>query len=289
MDRRAFVKGCIAAAGVGAAAATGMGLAWPSVIVRPPPAPAVTYYGFHKVGGPAPRGSPLIPIAVNAAGQFEGKSDVLVEGSPVLDWYKFCGHAAAPGLTTSYNGDSVLRYFIAEDKLKQGVDIWYKDRLGDPIRPDDFQPGFGAGFVWRSEGQSGPNVLTGAIIRAPDEKTWTPESPMFRPSRFVPPGKEIREDEWEVIRKEFLVLNEKGRFIAVSTFCPHFCCIPGWKEAPKLAASVTDPVNGGSANERMFCTCHFSVYHPFQLAKYVFQPDTTTASADDAAGGGGGH
>lgn len=288
MDRRAFVKGCIAAAGVGAAAATGMGLAWPSVIVRKAPAAPVAYYGFHKVGGPAPRGSPLIPVRVNADGVFEGIHDAVgPDGQAVLDWYKYCGHAAAPGLTAAYNGDSVLRYFIAEDKLKQGVAVWYKDRLGEPIKPEHFEPGFGAGFVWRSEGQTGPNILTGAIIRAPTETAWTPEDAAFAPSRFVPPAKAIKDAEWEDVRTKFLALTEKGRFVAVSTFCPHFCCLPGWKEAPKLASSVADPVNGGTAAERMFCTCHFSVYHPFQLAKYVFQPEVV--SGESGSSGGGGH
>lgn len=288
MNRRAFVKGCIAAAGVGATAATGMSLAWPSTLVRPPLAAPLTYFGFHKVGGPAPRGSPLVPIELSAGGSIQGRPDLSgPDGQRVLDWYKYCGHAAAPGLTSAYSGDSILRYFIADDKLKQGVKVWYEDRLGEEIRPEHFKPGEGAGFIWRSEGQSGPNVLTGAVIRAPDDVAWTPESPSFKPSRFVPPAKPLKDEDWEMIRRDFLHLSDKGRFVAVSTFCPHFCCIPGWKEADKLASSVVDPINGGSAFDRMFCTCHFSVYHPFQLAKYVFQPEVTTASGDAGAAGGG--
>ncbi|MHB8585905.1 MAG: hypothetical protein ACYDDF_08750 [Thermoplasmatota archaeon] len=277
MDRRAFVKGCIAAAGVGAAAATGISFAAPVIIPRPPPGQTITYWGFHKVGGPAPRGVPLIPLKL-VGGSFHGNPTATGPGGvDILNWYKYCGHSEAKGLESNFPSNSQLTYFISDERLAQieaqGLTVWYKDLLGQPIKPGDFPgPAYGAGFIWRSEGQSGTSVLTGVIIRAPRETAWTPQDPAFTPPRYVPPAKPIKDADWPTIRDSFLYLGPEGRFVAASTFCTHFCCIPGWHEA-KFAQSIPDPTNGGVAWDRMFCTCHGSIYYPFQLAQYDFQPD----------------
>ncbi|HLE97000.1 MAG TPA: twin-arginine translocation signal domain-containing protein, partial [Candidatus Thermoplasmatota archaeon] len=139
MDRRSFVKAAVGVAAAGAATATGVAMTVPLAKPRPAAAKPVPYIGLHKVGGPAPRGTPLIPIFVNADGDFEGRpmlvdvpdtmrSDPASGEVDVLTWYKYCGHQEAPGLTKEWSGDSVLRYFIAEDKLKLGLSPWFKDR-----------------------------------------------------------------------------------------------------------------------------------------------------------------
>src|SRR5688572_8675680 len=141
MDRRTFVKTAVGLGIAGAAGATATALTVPLAKPRPAAAPPVAYFGLHKIGGPAPRGTPLIPIFVNADGNFEGKP--LLENVPaasflapkegkvdILEWYKYCGHQGAAGLSQDFaEGDSVLRYFIAEDKLKLGLSPWFKDRL----------------------------------------------------------------------------------------------------------------------------------------------------------------
>lgn len=284
MDRRTFVKTAVGIGIAGTAAATGAALTVPLAKPRPPAAPPVPYFGFHKIGGPAPRGTPLIPIFVNADGNFEGKP--VIDGVPassflapklgpeetfdgnvdVLEWYKYCGHQGAAGLKHDFPGDSVLRYFIAEDKLKLGLSPWFKDRLGQPIRPEHFtEPGLGASFVWRSEGQTGAGVLTGVILRWKKEGEGTDaDSYSLKPSKVFPPAKGIRnETDAEIVRTKMM---HEGEFAASSTFCPHFCCIPGYKEAEKLAASR-------DAADKVFCTCHFSIYNPRQIVAYTFSPE----------------
>lgn len=298
MDRRTFVKTAVGLGIAGAAGATATALTMPLAKPRPPAAPPVAYFGLHKIGGPAPRGTPLIPIFVNAKGDFEGRT--VVENVPansflapklgpeetwdgkvdILEWYKYCGHQGAAGLSQDFaEGDSVLRYFIAEDKLKLGLSPWFKDRLGEPIRPEHFtEPGLGASFVWRSEGQTGAGVLTGVILRWNAEGKGTPaDAYSFKPAKVFPPGKAIKgEADLELLRTQFLHADE---FAASSTFCPHFCCIPGYKEAEKLASSR-------DAADKVFCTCHFSIYNPREVVGYTFSPE---GEVSEKATGGGGH
>lgn len=258
MDRRSFVKTCVGVAGAGAIAASGLGMAAGLAIPRKAGGALIRYFGAHKVGGPAPRGVPYIPITVEN-GVFVGKvmEFETVGGEKItnLDWYKYCGHAGAPGLQPGFTQDNTLTYFIAEEKLK-AITPWYKDLLGQPIRPEHF-PGdsFGAGFMWRSKGQSGTNVLTGVIIKAPEKE-------ITQVSSTVAPAKPVKPEEFDFVRKEIHHEN----FIGVSTFCTHFCCIPGYKEAEGLARPR-------DAWDNMFCTCHNSNYNYRQPVAYTFSPE----------------
>lgn len=281
MDRRSFVKLCVGAAGVGAAAATGLGLAAGLAIPRKPGGALLRYYGAHRVAGPAPRGVPFIPITVEN-GVFVGKPTLTdPEGNQInaLDWYKYCGHAGAPGLQPGFTNDNTLTYFEKEDY--KTLTPWFKERFGNPIGPDDFPGnGFGAAFVWRSKGQAGSSILSGVIIKAhPDEIKYVTSA--------VSPAKPLAsEDEFRWVREN--VFHEN--FIAVSTFCTHFCCVPGYREAELLAR----PRN---AWDNMFCTCHNSNYNFRQPVAYTFSPEVVadpTAGGFDPlltrqGGGGGGH
>lgn len=281
MDRRSFVKTCVGVAGAGALAASGLGLAAGLAIPRKPGGAVLNYYGAHRVAGPAPRGVPYIPVTVEN-GVFVGKTSIPTpDGSGevnTLEWYKYCGHAGAPGLQPDFTEDNTLTYFIAEEKLKS-ITPWFKDLLGKPIRPEDFPgDGFGASFIWRSANQTGPNVLTGVLIKAPPRE-------IEMTTAVVPPAKALQGDEdFEYVRTN--VFHEN--FIGVSTFCTHFCCIPGYKEAEALAR----PRN---AWENMFCTCHNSNYNYRQPVRYSFSPEVVGA-ADEGGfdpllkrGGGGAH
>ena len=283
MNRRSFVKLCLGAAGAGAVAASGIGMAAGLAIPRKPGGALLRYFGAHRVAGPAPRGVPYIPITVEN-GVFVGKTTLpsMEEGGEpmnVLDWYKYCGHAGAPGLKQDFTNDNTLTYFEKEDY--RTLTPWFKDRFGQPIRPTDFPGnGFGAAFVWRSKGQGGANILSGVIIKAhPSEIEYVASA--------VSPAKPLKDQaEFDYVRKN--VFHEN--FIAVSTFCTHFCCVPGYREAEKLAR----PRN---AWDNMFCTCHNSNYNFRQPVAYTFSPETVadpTAGGFDPlltrqGGGGGGH
>jgi Rieske Fe-S protein len=293
MDRRAFVKGCIAAAGVGAAAAAGVSMAAPAIIPRPAPQPYVNYYGLHVVGGPAPRGIPLVPLKL-VDGVFFGNPAVNGPGGiNVLNWYNYCGHGTAPGLAPNFKSTNQMTYYISSDLLAQveaqGVSVWFKDLVGQPVKASDFKPGYGAGFIWRSENQTSENYLKGMIIRGPRETVFTPQDPLFEPPlgpngkpHYIKGAKAIPDPDWPTVRKDFLYIGPEGSFVAVNDICTHFCCVPGWKTAP-FSKSVADTINthrvsgediGGVAWDRMYCPCHGSVYDPWQLAYWAFQPDT---------------
>ena len=275
MDRRTFVKTCVGVAGAGAIAASGLSMA--AGLARPRPAGGILirYFGANRVSGPAPRGVPYIPIELKD-GQFVGK--VLpwkaVDGSDVtsLDWYKYCGHGGAPGLNPKYVDskwkNNELTYFVAEEKLKS-ITPWFKDLLGQPIKPEHFPAdNFGASFIWRSTNQTGPNVLTGVIMRVPKEgdalgtrHTLTPKAP----------GKAVTPGEYEDVKKTiFHVADDGTTFIALSTFCAHFCCIPGFKEAESLARPR-------DAWDNVFCTCHNSNYNFREPTAFTFSPETGAA------------
>ena len=279
MDRRSFVKACLGVAGAGTLAAAGVGTAVNLAQIRPASGGAQTYWGAHKVAGPAPRGIPFIPITVEN-GVFVGKPTITTAEGDVVDvlsWYKYCGHGGAPGLKADFTENNELTYFIAEEKLHL-ITPWFKDLLGKPVRPDDFPaPGFGASFIWRSDGQSGPNVLTGTIVK-------TAPGDIRLQTAAVPPAKPLKtEADFEWVRSE--IFHED--FVAASTFCTHFCCIPAYREAEQLAR----PRN---AWDKLFCTCHNSVYDHREPVTYSFAPETGGGDeggifdplASDAEGGG---
>jgi len=276
VNRRAFVKTCVGVAGAGALAASGLSMAAGLAIPRRAGGALIRYYGAHRVGGPAPRGVPLIPITVED-GKFVGKITVPTfdkdKGAAttdpnsvhhILDWYKYCGHAGAPGLKPDFTKDNTLTYFIADEKLKS-ITPWFKDLLGQPIKPKHFPAdNFGASFIWRSKGQTGPNVLTGVIMKA--EPEGKPLGPAYQTAPKAP-GKALKsKDEYDFVRKN--VHHEQ--FVALSTFCAHFCCIPGFKEAESLARPR-------DAWDNVFCTCHNSNYNFREPTAFTLSPETGAA------------
>ncbi|MHB8586550.1 MAG: hypothetical protein ACYDDF_12050 [Thermoplasmatota archaeon] len=277
MDRRTFVRGCIAAGGAAAAAAAGFAAFRSAVPARATTtSSAVTYYGLHKVGGPAPRGLPLVPIAIED-GMFVGQPEKTgPDGQGVLLWYDYCGAYGSLGLSADYRGDNILRFTappaVLAQHASQGIAPWYASRLGEPMRPEDFAPGAGAPFTWRQSGaQQGPQVLAGVLIRAPRETAWTPADREFAPPRYVPPAIPLSDADWSVVRSDYLSLGDTGRFVAAASACTHFCTRSGWEEA-LFAKSIPDPINGGSAWDCVFCPSHGSIFEPFQLARYSFTP-----------------
>lgn len=306
MDRRSFVKACVTTAGVGALAASGLGLAAGLAIPRKPGLPPVRYFGTHRVAGPAPRGLPYIPIEVKD-GVFVGKTTLAGRAGilgmetddeiNVLEWYKYCGHSGAPGLKPDFTDDNKLTY-LSKDEYEEKITPWFKAylppptkpgeqrELGQPIKTEHFAAdGFGAAFEWRSDGiPLGIGVLTGVIIRAP-------KSELTRVESTVPPAKPISQEEFDWVKREVFAEHEGNVYVAVSSFCTHFCCAPGYRELEKLARPR-------AAWDNLFCTCHNSNYNYREPVWFTFAPvvateaggfDPLLARGGGAGGSGGGH
>ena len=286
MDRRSFVKTCVGVAGAGALAASGLGMAAGLAIPRAPGEPPVRYFGAHRVGGPAPRGIPFIPITLNADGVFEGKTTIpTLDGSgevDVLEWYKYCGHSGAPGLKADFTNDNRLIY-LAKEEYEHIITPWFKPYLNQPVKAEHFPAdNFGAAFQWRSAGQGGANVLTGVIIRIA-------KSDVKLVSSTVPPAKPITQSEYEWLLKNVFVEHEGSLYAGISSFCTHFCCAPGYRESEKLARPR-------AAWDNIFCTCHNSNYNHREPVAFSFAPEVATESGGfdplltrGGASGAGGH
>lgn len=234
MDRRSFVKACAAAGGAVALGAAGIGVAKGLARTRSGAA-TFRYVGAHKVGGPAPRGVPYVPLAVEN-GVVVGRTSLRVGRAEwdTLRWLGFCGHENAKGLQPAYAGDDVLRYHLPGE-LGERIRPWYADKLGEPVVPSDFPgPGFGARFVWRGD-------LTGVVLMLDGEG-------LREPTERIPPAKPLADGE----RKALGSLGAKG-LVAASNVCTHFCCEAGWKEAEALARPR-------DAWDKLFCTCHNAVF-----------------------------
>lgn len=249
MDRRQFVKTAIGAATVGAIGATGAGIVVPLSTSGGLNVRRFPYLGARKIGGPAPQGIPLIPLRVTAEGYLEGVPELGDFGGKephTLEWYKYCSHEAAPGLEKGFTEDNVLRYFNNPVKIAaaegQGIPIWYKAFLNQKVHADQFaEVDQGAPFRWRSEGQEQNNIITGLVIRIQKDAVK---------------GK---------VYDQFIATYDDKAFIAFCSFCAHFCCVPGYKESEI-------PLKKGLF-EKIYCTCHDSVYDPRELKEYTFPPN----------------
>ena len=264
MKRRDFVKTTMKVAAGGAIVAS---LAPLAVSVNPiqKPLPRFPYVGARILPpGPAPQGIPLIPVRVNADGVLEGvpeNKESKVKHN--LDWYKYCSHEQAPGLNPGFTQDNRFRYFALKEKFAQakaqGFDLWYESLLDQEVRADHFKKvGDGAPFRWRSEGQIQNNIVTGIVIKVP-----------------------LGDLKGEIDVKEkglqgFVHDNKDGTgFLAVVSFCAHFCCVPGYLEnnSPKTKGQASDRGPVGVNNTVIYCSCHDSRYDFMDIRKYTFPPD----------------
>jgi Rieske Fe-S protein len=276
----------VTTAGVGALAASGLGMAAGLAIPRKPGLPPVRYFGTHRVAGPAPRGIPYIPITVQD-GVFVGRTSVpnYESGEPdinVLEWYKYCGHSGAPGLQPGFSEDNTLTY-LPKEEYDHLITPWFKAYLDQPVRLEHFPAdNFGAAFKWRSQDQGGSNVLTGIIARVP-------RSQMQLIASAVPPAKPISQAEFDWALENIFHVEGNSVYVGVSSFCTHFCCAPGYREAEKLARPR-------AAWDNIFCTCHNSNYNFREPVSFTFAPEVATESGGfdpllvrGGGGGSGGH
>jgi Rieske Fe-S protein len=256
IDRRTFVRRAVGTAAFGAVGASGLGLAFPLSTTAGIRIPRFPYFGAKIVGGPAPKGLPIIPVKVDADGNVTGDPSFAPEKTEsILEWYKYCSHDEAPGLKPGFTDDNKFYYFQNPDKIHlaeaQGIEVWYKNKLDRPLNIKDFDgPGKGAPFKWRSEGQFDNNIITGIAIRIDPEKLDDDQ-------------RKAVEAAEEFIGGSFI---DQG-IIAFCSFCAHFCCVPGYKESKEALN------RGNDVWEAMFCTCHGSVYDPLDLTEYQFPPN----------------
>lgn len=241
IDRRTFVRRAVGTAAFGAAGAVGLGTVAPLSTTIGIKIPRFPYFGAKIIGGPAPKGIPIIPVKVAENGNIEGIPSH-------LDWYKYCSHDEAPGLEDGFTDDNKLYYFQNQEKIhvaeQQGIDLWYKNKLDSPLKVSDFtEYGRGAPFKWRSQGQVDNNIVTGIAIKVRPEQV-----------------KGLAEAE-ELMGGPFIDQD----IIAFCSFCAHFCCVPGYKESKDADAR--------GFWETMFCTCHGSAYDPLDLEQYQFPPN----------------
>lgn len=246
VDRRTFVRRAAATAGLAALGASGMGMFRQVAVLEDMIVRQVDYVGVRVLAGsPAPRGLPLVPLAVNADGFVEGVPET--DGENHLDWYRYCGHESAPGLRPGGTSDNVLRYFLNEEKLITADDAqreawWYRDRIGEPVHVDEWSNrpyGTGAAVQWRSVGETGDDIVTALVLK-------------LDPDAFT--GK-VRDQ-----LPRFMDMDH--HLLGVSTYCTHLCCVPGWKE--DQAASRL------GFWDMIFCTCHNSRFDPRELETYTF-------------------
>ena len=266
VSRRSFVKGAmLVTAGVAAAGTVGA-VVNSSFITKQTPSKKVNYIGSTLVSGPAPQGIPILPLKLENG---------IVMGDPawappggkvsdptftsVLEWYKFCGRAARPGYRPDYNDSTAnkLQYFVLPEKLASaaagGIGLWFESLIGNDVRPEDFREvGYGAGVSWRSQGQSGLNIITAMVIRQ-NKKAFSYNAAAW-------PGG--ADDFRRAVDSTIVDLGDGTALVAYISTCKHFCCTPGWRESP-LAQTQ-------GFWSKMFCTCHFSVYDPVQFKADFF-------------------
>lgn len=249
IDRRTFVRRAVGTAAFGAAGAVGLGTVAPLSTTIGIRIPRFPYFGAKIIDGPAPKGIPIIPVKIDDDGNVTGDPSFAPEDTEsILEWYKYCSHDEAPGLEPGFTDDNKFYYFQNQEKIHvaeaQGIDLWYKNKLDKPMKVDDFtEYGRGAPFKWRSQNQVDNNIVTGIAIKV-------------RPDQV----KGLAEAE-ELIGGPFMDQD----IIAFCSFCAHFCCVPGYKEAKDAEAR--------GYWEQMFCTCHGSAYDPLDLSGYQFPPN----------------
>ena len=262
-SRRRFVRGV-----VGSAALAGIGTASATLIDTATEQPGfgggpTTYRGAQRVGGPAPRGLPQIPVRVDDDGHLHGVWPELreeeVDGRTVVVaemelgghtytslWYQYCGIQSAPGIVPDADTDNQLYYARSSNYDWQAEET----SGGDPLHISDFDDyedwaepigsaglGKAAQARWRSEGEAARDIIPVQVIR----------------STIIEEAAE--DDEW-------LQASTDEGFIAFLNQCTHFCCVPGWKtyrDAPQF-----------NAEDLIYCQCHQSVFDPFSIVTETY-------------------
>lgn len=268
-DRRRFVKGVVGAsaiAGIGSTGAAAVNTATPAVGSGGGITP---FMGIEQIGGPAPRGMPIIPVEIDEDGTIRGRwpevKEETVQGQTEYlaqeeiggityssQWFQYCGKQTSPALLPQADQDN---RFLASEQAQYE---WQSElEAGAPLKLSQFEDyqewgnGIGdagvgkpASATWRSDGLESANTLQVTVIRSPliEEKA---------------------QDD------EFLQAATQEGVFAYLNVCTHFCCVPGYK--------VSETAERVSDGNTIYCQCHASVYDPFTILEQSFlsfpQPD----------------
>lgn len=265
-SRRRFVKsvvGSSALAGVGAGAVSTMDLTTQPSGEAGGPTP---YAGIERMGGPAPRGLPYVPVTTDADGYLMGvwpDTDQRVRGGNVFEvaemelggrtysteWFQYCGRQDADSVRPEADRDNYLRSVAS-----RGYD-WQREALepGQRIHLDHLQEyetwgnGIGSDGVgkpaearWRSGG---------------DEDTHLPVT-LIRSTRVA--------DVIEAGGAEgrWMDAASAEHVLAYLNVCTYSCCMPGYKR-------YTHATNFGAV-DGVYCQCHQSTFDPFSVAFDTF-------------------
>lgn len=255
VDRRKFVRAAVGTAvGVGAAGSA-VAIGVPFLTRRydaPPPRPR-RYFGARIVGGPAPRGVPLIPLALNERGELVARAVVHDDSFGEVDtsaWHAYCD-GAGPG------GGDALRFFVPEERAAV-VNPWYADRVGEAARPEDFlENEMGATVTWGAPVDGSAHApLVAVVVR------YSRDALVHRADATPRVGAPLSAREWALVRTRFVLEWEDSVFVAANAACTHFCCLAGFKENEKLARAR-------DAWDKLFCSCHVSVFDPREPFAYA--------------------
>ncbi len=283
-DRRRFVKGV-----VGAGAPAGLGSAGVAAINTATPATGsgggiTEFMGIEQVGGPAPRGMPVIPVEIADDGTIRGRWPEVVEETVqgqttylaqeqiggilyTSQWFQYCGKQTSPALLPRADQDN---RFLSSPQAQYE---WQSElEAGEPLNISHFEDyqewgneigdagvGKPAAATWRSNGLEGGNVLQVIVMRSPQIE-------------------EAAQDD------EFLQAATQDGVFAYLNVCTHFCCVPGYK--------VSETAERLGRGNNIYCQCHASIYDPFTILEQSFlsfpQPDDVQLPESAGGGGGGG-
>jgi hypothetical protein len=113
--------------------------------------------------------------------------------------------------------------------------------MGQPVRPEHFEPGAGALTAWRSEGAQGKDILTTMVLRL--NRTPAVDA---------------------ALHPEQVGQMLAGEFIAFPASTPFRCCLLTWHTS-LLAERF-------GHQEHLFDTCHFSSFDPYRLVSAEVPP-----------------
>ncbi|MFB6074396.1 MAG: ubiquinol-cytochrome c reductase iron-sulfur subunit [Haloarculaceae archaeon] len=263
--RRRFVKGIVGSAALSSVGAGGAAALDATTQPSGQGGGTTTYFGIENIGGPAPRGMPMIPIEITSSGEIQGvppstaaeasASGFNGSGVPYIwEWFQYCGVQSYAGIGPADNADNLFR-------ASQGTYHWQNDyEDGAPLTVDmfsDYQDwGNGIGrsglgkpgmATWRSQAE-GAQTIPVQVLRTPAV------------GKMVDAQGEYSDIDESV--RAFVEGATAQNVMAWLDKCTHFCCTPGFK---------ADPVSAKfDAENDVYCPCHQSVYNPFSVVQRNF-------------------
>mgnify|MGYP000610361070 CR=1 FL=1 len=259
--RRRFVKGVVGSAGLSAVGMTGA-VTVDSATNRSGTGGGTTeFFAVENIGGPAPRGMPMIPLEVDSEGYLRGRypevstEEINGEEREIAeediagityssDWFQYCGIQGYGGIYPGYEGDNYFRH-----PADSSYD-WQGGLSGNRIHIDEFddydtwtngigEPGLGkpANATWRSEDTE--NTIPVQVLRS---------------TRIEEMAQNLEGQAGDWLREA----SSEGA-IAWLNKCTHYCCVPGFKKSTY-----------GNADNHVYCPCHQSIYDPFSIVKRAF-------------------